>query len=63
MFDKKQFDIEMENARQSQIEDLADYLSGYINSTRKQNKNTLFPMLVTLSGIEMLFRAVQSEKA
>lgn len=43
MLDKKQFDIEMENARQSQIEDLADYLSGYIKSYSRIRDKSINP--------------------
>ena len=40
MFDKKQFDIEMEEARQKQVDDLADYLADYIklNSCVREKK-------------------------
>ena len=42
MFDKKQFDIEMEEARQKQVDDLADYLADYIklnSCVREKNIN------------------------
>ena len=41
MFDKEQFDIEMENARQKQIEDLADYLADYIKSNARIREKSI----------------------